>query len=214
LELPILVGGEPKYLKPKTRTISATGTEIACGPETAAVFRLKNIWAQHKPLPENIAAPSVLSTHKHTWGRSTIAITSDAATVDNPAQRNYPYQKTAVFSLQGLIKIIGTITGMVIIWQCFKPKNSAVRKSEVPPAHRIELIDSSLKHRSTSLRDRTCSCSRPSYKSVCLRTRKTTANTQQLHPALYKSLTATSESLARLERRLNDCLEGGSPPHH
>ena len=214
LELPILVGGEPKYLTPKTRIISATGTEIACGPETAAVFRLKNIWAQHKPCPEDIAVPSVLNTYTHAWGRSVSTVALNTATADSPTQQDYPNQKTSVFSLQGLIRIIGATISMVIIWQCCKPRTLAARKSEISPAHRIEIIDSNQKSNLMSQHERTCSCTRLSCKYTCPKTRRSMANTQQLHPSLYKNLTATSKTLARLERRLDDCLERGSPPYH
>lgn len=58
-ELPVTIDGEPMYLQPRTRTITAKGTEKACDPLTTAMYRIKNIWHEITSDTDKIA-PAVL----------------------------------------------------------------------------------------------------------------------------------------------------------
>jgi hypothetical protein len=212
LELPILVGNEPMYLTPKTRTISVTGTEIACGPETAVVFKLKNVWAQFQPRPDDIVTPLILDTTKHQWGRS-IPVTSSGtvASDSTTAQQGSSRWRIIVFSLA---LIIGAIACLIIIWQCFKLKGSVAKVSKASPTSNIEAINLSQLHSSVQQYSRTCDCTLCSYESVKLRAQQTITRARQFSPSLYNELATASESLDQLDRRIDDCLKGRHSSQH
>jgi len=206
LELPILVGNEPMYLTPKTRTISVTGTEIACGPETAVIFKLKNAWAQFQPCPDNIVEPLILDTSKHQWGRPIPVTASGTSAGDSSTatQQNNSLRRITAFSLKGLALITGAIACLIIIWQCIKSKGSVAKLPKASPASSVEAFDPS----------QPCNCIQCRRQSFKPRARQTITRAWRFSPSLYDEITTTSESLDQLDQRIDDCLEGRQSSQH
>lgn len=69
MELPVTINNKPMYLQPKTRTITAKGTEITCDPFTTAMYHIKDKWYEltsdaHKTAP----TPDILRQNSLPWG--------------------------------------------------------------------------------------------------------------------------------------------------
>lgn len=68
-ELPVIVNGEPRYLLPRSRIISSSGTEIACNPETASMYKMRDRWYALVPELERAAnQPVQLQPRFLAWG--------------------------------------------------------------------------------------------------------------------------------------------------
>lgn len=77
-ELPVTINEKPMYLQPKTRIITTKGTEIACDPLTAAMYRIKSQWYTLTPEAVKImTAPSTLRPGSLSWGRDLATHTSN-----------------------------------------------------------------------------------------------------------------------------------------
>jgi len=222
-ELPITVNDAPMYLSPRTRAIIATGTEVACMPETATIFRLKNIWAQYLPHMKNISSFEIRRASALPWGRSHTAHAFDKAD-DEPStdpQRKIPTSGDNVSPARETIRIcwIGfCIIGLAAIispWVFMKRRKSIaviglpnhIEKVNPPkmtqPTELSSLPDDynqalELVHRTNS----TPPAGTRDDNSVKPYSRTTENQRPVCNAALLDELAAVSQSLTLMERRI------------
>jgi len=225
-ELPITVNDAPMYLSPRTRAITATGTEVACMPETATIFRLKNIWAQYLPHMKNISALEIRRASALPWGRSHTAHAFDKAD-DEPSmapQRKIPTSGDNLSPARETIRIcwIGfCIIGLAAIispWLFIKRKKStaiAVLPNHIekvsPPKMTQPTEFSSLPNDYDQALEVHRTSSTPPARTRVDDSVKSYSRSTENHRPVYNStlldeLAAVSQSLTLMERRINKCI--------
>lgn len=120
LELPVTIDDKPMYLQPKTRTITARGTEITCNPLATALYRIKNQWHVLAPKPEEFKhVPEALHMKAMPWGsKPDIFITADTSTDEESIiteDRQHDKDTTYMIHISATPIIIWTVVLATII---------------------------------------------------------------------------------------------------
>lgn len=137
-ELPVTANGVPMYLRPRTRTLTSAGTEVACDPETTAIYSLRNLWHTLTPHLGHVSTPELLNPRVATWGQPQGNRTLDGATaLDGRKEEETakPPPRSSVLKIAILLGVTISIAILAEVGRTILGKRAPPTKSTVADAY-------------------------------------------------------------------------------